>query len=100
MIRYNNTSITTRWDGKRAYKTTLYPIILPSSTDIRIISNESDYLDTLAYKYYGDPTLWFIIAIANPGLGKGRFSIPPGTNLRIPVDINGIINQLNNLNSV
>ena len=100
MRRYNSNATNVRWDGKRVYKTISYPIIPLSSTDIRIISNESDYLDTLAYKYYGDPTLWFIIALANPGLGKGRFSISPGTNLRIPIDVNGIINRLNNLNSV
>lgn len=98
MIRYNSTPIDVRWDGKRVYQTTIYPIILPSSTDLQVISNETDYLDTLAYKYYGDPTLYWIIAIANPSLGKGRLSIPPGLTLRIPIDVNGIVNQFNSLN--
>jgi len=99
MRRYDSTQTTVKWDGKRVYKITSYPVIYPSDTDLQIISNEGDYLDTLAYKYYGDPTLWFIIAIANSGLGKGRFSIPVGTILRIPLNVNSIINQFNNINA-
>lgn len=98
MRRYNNIPIQTRFDGKRVYKTTAYPIIYPSDTDIQIISNEGDYLDTLAYKYYGDPTLYWIIAIAN-NIGKGRFSITPGLTLRIPVNVNDIVDEYNRLNS-
>jgi phage tail protein X len=99
MRRYSNIPIETRYDGKRVYKTTRYPVIPPSSSDLYIISNETDFLDTLAYKYYGDPTLWIIIASANPGLGKGRLSIPSGLTLRIPININDIISQFNNINS-
>src|SRR4051812_46273347 len=98
MKRYSNIPIQERFDGKRVYKSTIYPTIPVSDTDIQIVTNESDYLDTLAFKYYGDPTLWFIIAIANPGIGKGRMSISAGTNLRIPVDVNSIIVQYNQLN--
>jgi len=98
MKRYNNIKIQNRYDGKRVYRTTLYPSIVPSSTDLQIVSNESDFLDTLAYKYYGDPTLFWIIATAN-NIGKGRMSIDGGLNLRIPTDVNSIINRFNNLNS-
>jgi len=98
MRRYNNIPIKDRYDGKRVYKTTIYPPVPPSSTDIQVISNEGDYLDTLAYKYYGDPTLYWIIANVNK-IGKGRMSVPTGLTLRIPVDISNIVNQFNNLNS-
>jgi phage tail protein X len=98
MLRYSQIPIQTRYDGKMVYKSTIYPVIQPQDTDVQIVSNDGDYLDTLAYKYYGDPTLWFIIALANPGIGKGRFSIPAGLTLRIPIDINSIINQYNQLN--
>ena len=98
MKRYSSTQTDTRWDGKRVYKTTSYPIIPPSPNDLQIISNETDCLDTLAYKYYGDPTLFWIIAISNPGLGKGRFSIPPGLTLRIPTNVNAIVSKFNNMN--
>jgi hypothetical protein len=97
MKRYDSTAVTQRWDGKRVYKTTQYPIIEPQSSDAIIISNEADYLDSLAYTYYGDPTLWWVIALAN-NLGKGRMSVPPGLQLRIPSNINAIVVQFNNLN--
>lgn len=98
MKRYSNITISRRFDGKRVYKTTQYPNIPLSDTDVIIISNEGDYLDTLSYKYYGDPTLWWVIAIVN-NLGKGRLSVEPGLTLRIPVNINEIIDQFNRLNT-
>lgn len=98
MRRYSNTPIQQRYDGKRVYKSTIYPKVMPSNTDVIIISNEGDFLDSLAYKYYGDPTLYWIIANVN-NIGKGRFSIQPGTSLRIPTNINEIINQFNRANS-
>lgn len=98
MKRYSQISIKNRYDGKRVYKSTIYPPIPPSNTDVLIVSNEGDYLDTLAFKYYGDPTLYWIIANAN-NIGKGRLSVSPGLTLRIPININDIINKFNSLNS-
>jgi hypothetical protein len=98
MKRYDNISTTTRWDGKRVYNSVKYPIINPSETDIQIVTNETDFLDTLAYKYYGDPTLYWIIARANK-LGKGRLSVQGGLILRVPININEIVNKFNELNS-
>ena len=98
MKRYDQIPTQTRYDGKQVYKSTIYPPIIPSSTDIVVISNTEDCLDTLAYKYYGDPTYWWVIANVN-NLGKGRLSIPAGITLRIPTDITNIINQYNLVNS-
>ena len=80
------------------YVTTQYPIIEPQNSDVIVISQDGDYLDTLAYKYYNDPTLWWIIALAN-NLGKGRLSVPPGLQLRIPSNANTLLVQFNNLNA-
>jgi nucleoid-associated protein YgaU len=98
MKRYSQISIQSRYDGKRVYKSTVYPSIPPSPMDTIVVSNEGDYLDTLAYKYYGDPTLYWIIANAN-NIGKGRMSVQPGLTLRIPSNVNDIINKFNRLNS-
>lgn len=98
MKRYESTPVKYRWDGKRTYYTTEYPKIEPMDSDTIIISNEGDYLDFLSYKYYGDPTLWWVIALAN-NLGKARMSVPPGLQLRIPSNINNILIDFNNLNS-
>ena len=99
MDRYSSTSVQQRWDGKRVYTTTIYPSIIPQDTDLQVVSNSEDYLDSLALKYYGDSSLWFIIALANPGIGKGRLSILPGLVIRIPVDVNTILGQFSRLNS-
>ena len=98
MIRYDSTPIQTRWDGKRVYKTTQYPPIPVQESDVLVVTNTEDYLDTLSLKYYGDPTLYWIIALAN-NLGKGRLSVPPGLTIRIPTDISTILSNFNQLNS-
>lgn len=98
MKRYESTPVKPRWDGKRVLFTTEYPKIEPSPSDIIVISDETDYLDTLAFKYYSDPTLWWVIALVN-NLGKGRMSVPAGLQLRIPTNINDILVNFNNINS-
>lgn len=98
MKRYSNIPIQTRFDGKRVYKSTIYPPILPSVNDLQVVSNEGDYLDTLAYKYYGDPTLYWIIATAN-NIGKGRMSVPAGLSLRIPTNVSQIVGAFNRMNA-
>ena len=98
MIRYSDIPVQTRWDGKRVYVTVNYPIIPVQDTDVQVVSNTEDTLDSLAYKYYGDPTLYWIIARAN-NLGKGRMSVPAGLTLRIPMDISQILAEYNRLNA-
>jgi nucleoid-associated protein YgaU len=98
MKRYSNIEIKHRWDGKRVYNTTHYPEIPVSDNDIYIVSNDTDYLDTLSFKYYKDPTLWWIIALAN-NIGKGRMSVEGGIQLRIPTDIQNILSEYDRLNS-
>jgi len=97
MKRYNSTKQKERWDGKRVYGITYYPTITHNQSDVFVISSAGDYLDSLANKYYNDPTLWWVIALAN-NIGKGRLSVPPGLQLRIPMDINQIVSNFNNLN--
>ena len=76
----------------------LYPSIAVDSSDFYIVTNETMYLDSLAFKYYKDTSLWWIIALAN-NLGKGRLSVPAGLQLRIPGNVLKIINDYNLINS-
>lgn len=99
MKRYDSTPMFARFDGKKVFTTTKYPIIQPQDGDAIIITNDTDNLDNLAYTYYGDPTLWWVIALAN-NLGKGRLSVPGGLQLRIPANINQILVQFFNLNNI
>lgn len=98
MTRYKDIPVQTRWDGKRVYRSVAYPVILPQDSDLQVITNSEDYLDSLALKYYGDPTLYWIIGLAN-NLGKGRLSVPAGLTLRIPIDVSQILADYNQLNS-
>jgi hypothetical protein len=72
MNRYDNSTIeTTPITGKQYYKQKYYPNIPLSSTDEYVITTIGDRLDTLAYSYYRDSTLWWIISIANNNITKG-----------------------------
>lgn len=95
--RYISTEITQNSQGRRYYKTTLYPKIEPSESDYYIYSSEEDRLDLLAQTYYGDSTLWWIISTANNVPHDGLF-VPPGTQLRIPTNVSFILEEFRTLN--
>lgn len=78
--------------GERVLGSTVLPHIPKSPSDIYITSIFGDRLDMLAHKYYGDVTLWWIIAHANQ-LGKGSLHIKPGTQIRIPNNLQ-LVNSL------
>ena len=96
-MRYQFTPIQKRWDGNRVYATTYYPVIPPDVNDIYITASEEDYLDSLAKKYYGNESYWWVIANAN-GLGNGRLSIPVGKQIRIPGNLPQIMQDLKETN--
>ena len=98
MNRYDYTTIDKRWDGKRVYKTLLYPSIPESPSDIYITVSDNDYIDQIAYRYYQDVSLWWIIAVAN-NLGKGKLSLDINKQLRIPTDIQTIVQNFTLINS-
>lgn len=91
MNRYinNETNVFKRYDGKRVFRTTRYPKIPIGFNDIYIVASETDYLDSLAYKYYQDSTLWWVIAQAN-GI-KASLKAPTGIQIRIPQNIDNIL---------
>ena len=82
--------------GLRVYATTYYPEIPIEDSDQFIFTKEGDRLDSLSFNYYGDTTLWWIIAKAN-GI-KGKVALNPETILRIPGNIVQIIEKFKNLN--
>ena len=76
-------SINSHAEGRRVYKTTIYPNIDRHVNDIYIEAIAADRLDNLAFMYYDDVTLWWVIAQAN-GIGKGTMNVEPGRIIRIP----------------
>jgi hypothetical protein len=68
-------------------------------TDLYVITTIGDRLDYLAYSYYRDSGLYWIISVANNNVTKGSLFPVPGTQLRIPQDTNDILTQYKQLNS-
>ena len=94
--RYSNTKIKRDKSGIRAYKTTYYPDIPISDNDQFIYPRYGERLDLLAHRFYGDVTLWWVIAKAN-GL-KGKVFVPQDTEIRIPGNVSKVLEDFNNLN--
>lgn len=99
--RIKNTNENVGTLGTTYYKPNFYPRIPLSSNDIYVITDFGDRLDTLAFQFYKDVSLYWIIAAANPEvINFGSITINVGTQLRIPTNINDIIRSYNNLNSL
>jgi hypothetical protein len=96
--RYENIDIYKTISGKIIYLPTRYPSVANSNDDYYIIARAEDRLDLIATDFYGDPTLWWIIAMANELPGDSIFA-PLGYQLRIPGNINRALNEFNELNS-
>ena len=101
MRRYNNIKVENNSnikEGVQFYKNVKYPEIPLSVSDIYVIAQTGDRYDLLANQYYGDKTLWWVIAIANPSIVYGTLTLPDGAQIRIPVNISDILNSYNKLN--
>jgi hypothetical protein len=96
-MRYKNSEILKSDTGKNYLASTIYPKIKPNDNDLYIISEGGDRLDLLANKYYNDKTKWWIIATAN-NINDATFYVEPGIQLRIPSDVNAVMNSLEKLN--
>ena len=91
--RYKNTPIKNRPDGKRVFKPTMYPKIPIRDSDVFIYPKFGDRLDNLAYKYYKDVSLWWIIAKAN-NLDSAHLGLDVDKQIRIPIETEHILNKL------
>jgi len=81
----------------QTFRTCIYPEIPRDEKDVYIVTKDTDRLDTLAAQFYEDVTLWWIIAAANQ-LGKGTLVCDPGIQLRIPSNIEKVIELFDELN--
>jgi len=75
-----------------------YPNIPLSFEDNYFITTEGDRMDILAQQFYKDSSLWWVIAIANPFINQGSYFIKPGTQIRIPTNIDSIVNTYKAIN--
>jgi len=96
--RYTGIKVITNNLGRRYYVNNIYPDIPVTADDIYIIPTAGDRLDLLAYSYYKDSSLYWIIASANELPGNSLIP-PPGVQLRIPTALEDILNQYNSINT-
>ena len=96
MNRYSYTKAKKDKNGVRSLKITRYPEILVRDTDTFHFARDFERFDWLAHKYYDDSTLWWIIAKANGYSHESRPKV--GDKIRIPRDINSILQELHRLN--
>ena len=103
MKRYGNTKIQKsklkKTKDEFHYSSTVYGAIPETDDDIWVITQIGDRLDSLAYQFYGDVTLWWLIPSANPNIVNfSSIFIPIGSQIRIPQNISSIIDSYNALN--
>ena len=85
MSRYENTKVVKKAKTKKKYyKTTIYDKVPEKNDDMYFIAQAGDRCDNLAYRFYGNPELWWFIAKVN---GLSTMNIPAGTSLRIPITV-------------
>ena len=96
MGRYDNFLFTQKAkldvDNKRRYYDSLLDPAIPLSyNDIYVITTFGDRLDLLSWKYYANAEFWWIIAAANPELRKDSLYLEVGSQVRIPIDYQNIL---------
>jgi len=98
MSRYRSARFRKDMNGKRYFLPTIVPNIPILDTDIYINPQVGERFDSLAQKFYGDSNLWWIIAKAN-NLSSGQIGLDPEKKLRIPVDIQAILDSVDASNA-
>jgi nucleoid-associated protein YgaU len=90
-MRYNKSDILTTSTGQQYYKAKKYPPVPPSASDVYLVTVQGDRLDLIAYTYYKDSTLWWVISMVNNDITFGSMFPEPGTQLRIPTDLGAVL---------
>ena len=97
--RYETIETYKTTSGKVAYLPTRYPWLAPSNNDYYIIARAEDRLDLIATDFFGDPTLWWVVAMAND-LPGDSMNTPLGFQLRIPGNLNDALNTYDQANTI
>ena len=100
MNRYQNTPVIKSPTGKRMYATSRYPEIPLTENDVYVYTTQGDRYDVLALNYYGDSSLWWIIAAANPNIDLMTLVIPEGVQIHIPGNFSQVVCGFNLINQL
>lgn len=83
MSRYDNLNTILKTGKGQVYDSALLQHVEPTDTDIVVITAMGDRLDLLANEYYGDSSMWWVIASKN-NLTEIDLTLSEGIVLRIP----------------
>ena len=97
-LRYQNIGTQKTLSKKVGHLPTRYPSLAPTNNDYYIIARAEDRLDLIAFDFFGDSTLWWVIATANDIPGDSMYP-PMGFQLRIPGNISDALNAFNRVNT-
>ena len=100
MNRYQNIPIIKSATGKQIYATSRYPEIPLSVNDIYVYTSQGDRYDLLALNFYGDSSLWWIIAAGNPNVDLMTLVLPEGVQIRIPGNFSQVVSEFNLINQL
>lgn len=98
MNRYTTIEQDKTSEGTRYINNSIYPDIPETVDDTYVITTVGDRYDILSQQFYGDASLWWIIASANPENKSDSLVPTPGIQLRIPANQNEIISKYEQLN--
>lgn len=96
IMRYKSIPTIKTKNGKRAIGSSLLPRMYPKDSDTFVIMVEKTRLDHIAFKFYNNPNYWWIIASANEI--KGTMYAEEGIQLRVPTNINQILQEFERIN--
>jgi len=100
MNRYQDIPVIKSATGKQIYATSRYPEIPLSENDIYVYTSQGDRYDLLALNYYGDSSLWWIIAAGNPNVDLMTLVIPEGVQIRIPGNFSQVVSEFTLINQL
>jgi hypothetical protein len=95
--RYRDIKQFTTTDGITYKANSIYPEIPLSDKDYYVVTTAGDRYDTLAYQFYNDTSLWWIIASANNSQ-QASLVVEPGVQIRIPYDKTIALDLYNQVN--
>jgi hypothetical protein len=93
-----NTILSQQYTGIKYYKNKIYPSVPAIESDLYIITIDGDRLDTLANIYYKSPSYWWVISAINNNVNNCSMFPPPGTQLRIPLDLSRVLRIFDDAN--
>ncbi len=96
-MRYKGNIVKKDKDNNRYYKPRIIPNIPIKDTDIFVYPIYGDRYDTMAQRYYDDSNLWWIIVKAND-ISDGKIAPDPLKKLRIPTEIDDILQSISQVN--